>query len=349
MPPRSRRSVAPPVLSELESTWVAVSRVTQRKKNQEHVLVLQAVGIPCGSMLVQQPETALIGQPVLDGARESAGDAWLVLTRPQDAQRARHELERYERENIGWPPRELATRSVSQGLYAALIYATVMALVFIWDRNEQFGQSWLGSGRAVASRIAAGEWWRTITALSLHADLQHLLGNIVFGSVFGVILAQSIGVGPAWLTVLASGALGNLVNAWIQPATHASIGASTAVFGALGAQVAFEWMRRKERRSPKWKRWAPVIGGFALLGWLGAGGSLREVATMRENMRQIEQTLATVDVMAHVTGFVTGALIGIALALRRTRATHSTSWQAGWGSLALLVLALSWVVAFAKG
>lgn len=310
--------------------------------------MLQAVGIPCGSMFVQPTDAALIDQPVLDRTRAADEDAWLVLTRPQDAQRARLELERYERENVGWPPRELATQSVSQGLYAALIYATVMALVFIWDRNEQFGRSWLASGRAVASRIADGEWWRAITALSLHADLQHLLGNIVFGSVFGVILAQSIGVGPAWLTVLASGALGNLVNAWIQPDTHASIGASTAVFGALGAQVAFEWMRRKERRSPKWKRWAPVIGGFALLGWLGAGGSLREVATMRENMKQIEQTLATVDVMAHVTGFVTGALIGIALGMRRKRVAHSTVWQASWGSVALVVLALSWVIAFAR-
>src|SRR2546422_5158304 len=27
--------------------------------------------------------------------------------------------------------------------------------------------------------IVAGEWWRTVTALTLHADVPHLLGNAV--------------------------------------------------------------------------------------------------------------------------------------------------------------------------
>jgi membrane associated rhomboid family serine protease len=39
-----------------------------------------------------------------------------------------------------------------------------------------------------------------VTALGLHLDLLHLAGNLAFGTVFGVMLAQSIGFGLAWLT-----------------------------------------------------------------------------------------------------------------------------------------------------
>lgn len=317
--------------------------------------MLQAVGIPCGSMQVRLPEPEALaggstGEPAPARTRRSdaAQDPWIVLARPQDAARARHELERYERENVGWPPRELLGEPVSQGLYAALAYATLLALVFVWERNEQFGLDWMREGTALSSSIRSGEWWRALTALTLHADLTHLLGNVVFGSVFGVILAQSIGVGPAWLVVLASGALGNFANAWIQDPKHASIGASTAVFGALGAQVAIEWLRRKERRVARWKRWAPLVGGIALLGWLGAGGSLREMATARENMRHLDETLATVDVMAHVTGFAAGALLGAVLARRRLRA-RTIRWQAIAATSAVAVLALAWVIAFRAG
>lgn len=345
---RARRSGADPAVSELETTWSEVSRVANRRQCQEHVLVLQAVGIPCGSMHVRKPEEDAAPLGRMESARPRDGrrlDEWVVLARPQDAARARIELDRYERENVGWPPREIAGAPVSQGLYAALAYATLLALVFVWQRNEQFGLEWLREGRASAQLIRAGEWWRALTALTLHADLQHILGNVVFGSVFGVILAQSIGVGPAWLTIVASGALGNLANAWIQDPSHASIGASTAVFGALGAQVAIEWSRRGERRVARWKRWAPLVGGLALLGWLGAGGSLREMASARENLRQWDQTLETVDVMAHMTGFASGALIGLALARRPARA-RSIGWHAGAATLAVALVAIAWVIAF---
>ena len=41
--------------------------------------------------------------------------------------------------------------------------------------------------------------WRAVTALTLHSDLAHLAGNAFFGGVFGVLLAQILGGGLAWI------------------------------------------------------------------------------------------------------------------------------------------------------
>lgn len=302
-----------------------MSRTADRRRSQHHALVLTAIGIESGSMVV-------------DGE-------WIVLARMADADRARAEIARHDEENRGWPPRETHPVPVSQGLYAALAYATILGTMFLWQKEHRFDVDWLRVGRAEAARITSGEWWLSITALSLHADAVHVLGNVVFGAAFGVVLAQSVGVGLAWIAFFVSGALGNYANAWIQPGEHASIGASTAVFGALGAQVAYEWMKRKDLASAPWRRWAPVIGGLALLGWLGAGGSFQEGASTRDNVRTLEQTLSTVDVMAHATGFLSGAAIGALLGLRKKRWRLSLAWQIALTLAPLAGLAGAWALA----
>lgn len=312
-------------MTAAETTWTEVSRSRERRKCDEHALVLQSVGIPCGRM--------------------SAEGAWVLLVNDADRERALREIERYERENVGWPPREPYEAPISRGVYAALVYATLMALVYIWQSNRQFGIDWVAAGRSQAELVTAGEWWRAITALSLHGDPTHLLGNLVFGSLFGIVLAHSIGVGPAWLATLASGAIGNLLNAWIQPGDHGSIGASTAVFGALGVQVAFEWRRRHDERRSKLRRFAPVIGGLALLGWLGAGQSFSTGATTQENLDVLKETVSKIDVMAHVTGFGAGLAIGAALGGLRGRLALPFAWQVVLALAAPAILALAWVFA----
>jgi membrane associated rhomboid family serine protease len=174
-------------------------------------------------------------------------------------------LERYRAENVGWPPKETYPAPISQGIHAAIVFGGLLVLCFSFQEAWRFGIDWESFGRADAVKIRGGEWWRAITALTLHADLSHLAGNVVFGSVLGVILAQSVGVGIAWWSVLAAGAFGNYANAWVQDISHRSLGASTAVFGALGIQVAYEYMRRSELAYRAWRRWVPVIMGFGLL------------------------------------------------------------------------------------
>jgi membrane associated rhomboid family serine protease len=269
--------------------------------------------------------------------------SFVVVARSDLADKAREELLRYERENVGWPPRESASRPVSQGIHAAIVFGGVMVLVYMLQHEHRYGLDWSALGRADAALIRAGEWWRAITALSLHVDLPHLAGNIVFGAAFSLILSQSVGVGIAWWGFLVTGALGNLINAWFQAPTHLSMGASTAVFGALGLQAAFEWMRRHQLSYRGWRRWAPLVMGVALLGWLGTGGA------SIDDPHALDGTLQRVDVMAHVFGFIAGAAIGFVLGRRRGTLRMKTSTQAIVTTSALLALVAAWAMAIVTG
>jgi rhomboid protease GluP len=273
--------------SQPQAAWIEVSRSRDARAIRHQVLTLQATGIASGIL-------------------EVSGEQVLVV-RDHDARAAAAELERYRGENVGWPPKESYPAAVSQGIHATIAFAGLLVLYYTFQESWRFGVDWETLGRADAVKIRAGEWWRAVTALTLHADMAHLAGNVVFGAALGVILAQSIGVGLAWWSVLVAGTLGNYANAWLQDVSHRSLGASTAVFGALGVQVAYEYARRTELGYKRWRRWVPVIMGFGLLAWLGAGG------VHVEDPRSLEG-LERVDIGAHGLGFAVGGLIGLGVA-----------------------------------
>ena len=278
------------------------------------------------------------------GAMQAEG-AHLLLVRTEDAPRAIEQIERYERENRNWPPHEEVPAAISDGAVGVVLYAAAMLLVYAADHGGAKWDLWeTGAGKAIA--IRRGEWWRTITALTLHTDLSHVVGNIVFGGAFGWILARSIGAGFAWTGFLVAGALGNLVNALLQPPDHVSIGASTGVFGALGIQVAFEWIRRRETGATRWRTWLPIAMGLALFLWLGTGGGSFSVTdTARETERKLAEITSRVDVMAHVTGAGAGLLIGAALAMLRHKVSYRGRVQIVAGAVTLLAVAGAWWIA----
>ncbi|MCY2959264.1 MAG: rhomboid family intramembrane serine protease [Planctomycetota bacterium] len=302
-----------------QAAWIEVARSRDARAIRHQVLTLQSVGIASGIL-------------------EVSGEQVLVV-RDHDARGAAAELERYRGENVGWPPKETYPAPVSQGIHAAIVYGGLLVLLYSFQEAWRFGVDWEGLGRADAAEIRSGEWWRAITALTLHADLAHLAGNVVFGAALGVILAQSIGVGLAWWCVLLAGTLGNYANAWIQDISHRSLGASTAVFGALGVQVAYEYVRRSELGYKPWRRWVPVIMGFGLLAWLGAGGVHVEDPKSLEGLERV-------DIGAHGLGFAVGGLIGLAVArIPRRELRMSTGRQAILCCAAVAVIVGVWAIA----
>lgn len=207
------------------------------------------------------------------------------------------------------------------------LYAVIVIAVAYLAGGNTFHVDWLDAGALTNALAHKGEWWRSITALTLHADLGHLLGNLAFGVPFGYFAAQLLGVGRAWLSILIAAALGNLMDSLLMPAQQQTIGASTAVFAMLGLIAAYAWRMgtRLQGNAQRWAlRWSPLIAGIALLGITGAGG---------------EHT----DVLAHLAGFVAGVSLGIAHAHWPTRALDrpAAQWVAGLLTVALVVLAWS--------
>ncbi len=275
----------------------------------------------------------------------ASGNQHQLIVPLEDAERARDELRRFTGENRGWPPRPVVSPPVTMGVGAALVYVALMVIAFAAARQGSYGVDWVSAGSADAGLIRNGEWWRVVTALSLHGDVVHLSGNLLFGAVFGVMLAQSAGAGSAWLTFVVAGSIGNGVNAWWQPPSHLAIGASTGVFGMLGAQVACDWMRRGRTHYHRMRRWAPMIMGLALLAWFGgSGGRQADPGTVTNTLRDVSGA-QRVDVTAHVFGFCAGLGIGALLAQRMAARLEAPRVQRVLTAAAIGLVVLAWMLA----
>ena len=180
---------------------------------------------------------------------------------------------------------------------------------------------WFAEGSADASRILAGELWRTVTALCLHADLGHVLSNALFGALFVSAVCAGLGAGVGLFLTLAAGAIGNLANAVFQGPDHVSIGASTAVFGAVGLLAGRAVAQRLRRGELGLRLWVPIAAGLGLIAMLGTG----------------ERS----DIWAHGFGFLAGGFLGVPASLAwPERAGRSLQWAAL--GLAVAVLVQSW-------
>jgi membrane associated rhomboid family serine protease len=171
------------------------------------------------------------------------------------------------------------------------LWAVAVLVVFVLQLQAPIVTD-LGANSSVGLFVR-GEWWRPLSALFLHGDFHHLLGNVVSGCVFFTLVARSFGTWRGWGLALASGLLGNLLTTWFHhPEPFRSLGASTAVFGALGLLtglgVRFASFGRRGLRPLA----APVGGGLMLLAWLGVGG-------------------ADVDLLGHFFGFAAGFALGL--------------------------------------
>jgi len=278
-----------------------------RRDAHEHALVLHALRIP-HNLLRAHGQTH-------------------ILVQANDAPKARTELEQYAAEGALRSPRPAPANS-SAGFLAAGLWCFGLSFAHILMTRFASVQIWRDDAVSVASEVRSGEWWRTITALTLHADLVHLLSNLVFGALLLGILAAEIGVGTALLLTILGGALGNWTNALLAGTGHASVGASTAVFASLGILVGGRF--RSDRAGPARSRaWVPLVAGLALLGWLGGPSE-----------RMGESGLIRTDVSAHVLGLTFGLLLGLMLLRPGQTRSHQHIQLAACGALVCAAWAL---------
>lgn len=253
-------------------------------------------------------------------------DEYLLCVEPPKAFAALRELEHFERERGVSPPEKIALEKHSpRSLFVA---AWVMGLFFA---AQNFAPPWWeDAGASATDAVLRGEWWRILTALTLHAEFSHFGANLAAGLVFAAFLLPMLGTGWTWFSIVLTGALGNWLNAWgHRGEPHISIGASTAVFGALGAlvgaQLASRWFAI--RKISVREVLMPVGAGFALLAYLGVGD---------------EHT----DFGAHLCGLAIGVPLGlIATALDFKKHTRPLA-QGVLSFAAPALLLLAWVFAW---
>ena len=261
---------------------VEVGKYPTLDQAHEHGLVILAMREPCWV------------------AEAEASGGYSLHAVPEAAPVISRELNAYdsEQEEPAHPPfadRKIFRFRAGWEVYGIWMIALIIAFAL------QGADPTLVDRAASSSRGLIGnhEWWRPFTALFLHGDLPHLAGNLLSGLFFGTLVARSIGPWRGWALILACGTLGNTITSVLTwPESFTSIGASTAVFGALGilSGLGFVTMLRSGLRLPWARTAAPVLAGIILLGWLGGGSEG-----------------GNTDVLGHVFGFGSGITAGFVI------------------------------------
>ncbi|NNL86785.1 MAG: rhomboid family intramembrane serine protease [Myxococcales bacterium] len=246
-----------------------------------------------------------------------------------DAQDAELLLRIYEQENerppARWaPPASLSDSASFQG---ALAVVTAMVAFFTVTGPRDLQSIWFARGSADAGRIASGELWRSVSALTLHADWAHVASNAALGAFLLTALGRTVGPGVAFGLSLLAGVGGNIVNAVLRSAPHVSVGASTAVFGMVGILSGLSIVRRREREESVRRVALPLAGALAILAMIGTAGD-------------------RVDVWAHLFGLLAGLPIGL-VAGWRWHSPPKAAVQIAAAASAVAALVLSWQLAFA--
>lgn len=238
-------------------------------------------------------------------------------------ERALDQLRHYEEESRPTPP-PAPLQLHRRAWVGSSLFVVILLGVAFCAGDDAGGFDWYETGVLLRSSITHGELWRWVTALTLHADVAHLLGNLAFGIPYGYFASQLLGGARAWLTILFAAVAANAIDAALMHDQQGSIGASTSVFAMLGLVGAFAW-RRGESKFQRWAhRIAPLVAAIALLGLTGVGD-------------------AQTDIIAHLAGFACGTLAGIAHARLGRQRTESRGLAIALGLVTVLVVIGAWI------
>ena len=156
--------------------------------------------------------------------------------------------------------------------------------------NSENADVLVAYGAKYNEAILAGQYWRFVTPVFLHATILHLGLNLLNLIVVGVFVERIFGHLRFLLIYLVTGVISVIASFYFAP-QEVSVGASGAIFGLVGAYSIFVFIHRRAFRH----------GGIPALIWL--------VFIIGLNLG-IGLIIPNVDNYAHVGGFVSGCILG---------------------------------------
>lgn len=250
------------------------------------------------------------------------GEGWALLVPAQDSQRALKSLRQYRLENRDWPWRQQLRWPETPFDWGAAVWAVVL-IVFHWVGSVD--THWVNAGIMDSAKVASGQWWRVITAMTLHADVAHLAENLSIGVVLLGLAMGRFGTGIGLLAALLAGVGGNLASLLLNEKPFEGLGASGMIMGALGLLAAQTLRSEAVHSRSRKETLAGVAAGVMLFVLFGVTpGS---------------------DMAAHLGGFVSGLALGAALVFCPQRLRQNAKLDLAALILFVALLTASWQLA----
>jgi len=182
--------------------------------------------------------------------------------------------------------------SVTSALITVNVIVWLVGVVLVPGVGVISGRPLAGIAGLSARGVAAGDWWRAITAGFLHSGLLHLGFNMVVLYMLGPALEGALGrirFTVLYFTALIASSLGALL---LTP-NALTVGASGAIFGLMGAVVVGQRASGIDPRRSGILTWivinlvfTVVVPGVSIGGHLGglAGGLIAGSLLFRRSL-----------------------------------------------------------------
>jgi membrane associated rhomboid family serine protease len=247
--------------------------------------------IPARSRREAMEWSLVMASQEIEAMVDKSEQGWCLVVAEADYQRAAAVLQQYTLENRGWRWKRHLPGSGFVFHWGVIVWVAAMGAFYYWTMMAFPRLQSLGEMEP--ARVMAGQWWRLFTAITLHASAEHLGANLVTGGLFLGLAMARYGPGNALFAAFLAGAVGNAADLVAYSAESASLGASGMVMGGLGLLSVHSFSLW--RKYPHSRRLMARGGaaGILILVLLGFGPGT--------------------DMVAHVGGFVAGAVLGLAL------------------------------------
>jgi len=187
------------------------------------------------------------------------------------------------------------------------IIANILANAITIQDNNTLANVLTKYGAKVNSLIEAGQYWRFVTPIFLHANLLHVGLNMLNFFVLGIFLERLVGHLRFLLIYLVTGVISIIASFYFAP-QEISVGASGAIFGLVGAYSIFVLAHRKALRG----------SGIPALLWL--------VFVIGANL-SVGFFIANTDNYAHLGGLISGCLLGLWFTPRYVLSHQGGQWR----------------------